>query len=67
MVKTFKNLLLFNRLADVETWFTADYYQVCSNDDPKMSFDAKVMHLYGKTLKWWISQKLFKSLVYIVN
>ena len=38
MVKTLKNLLLWNQKADdLETWYSAsvlEYCQVCSNDDP---------------------------------
>ena len=41
--KNHKKLLLRNRLADVvATWYTASgsfYYQVCSNDDPSLTFD----------------------------
>ena len=41
MVKTLKNLLLWNRKAeDLETWYAASgavYYQVCSNDDPGLT------------------------------
>ena len=37
MVKTFKNLVLQNRMAKIiETWYI---YQVCLNDDPKLTFD----------------------------
>ena len=43
MVKTFKILLLCNPLADVlETWYVdwaLAYYHVCSNDDPRLTFD----------------------------
>ena len=41
MVKTLKNLLLWNQKADdVETWYAASgarFYQVCSNDDPELT------------------------------
>ena len=41
MVKTFKNFLLRNQRADdLETWYAAwmrEYYQVCSNDDPRLN------------------------------
>ena len=41
MVKTFKNLLLWNHKADdLETWYAAlvlKYYQMCSNDDPELT------------------------------
>ena len=41
MVKTLKNLLLQNQKADdLESWYVAsvlEYYQVCSNDDLKLT------------------------------
>ena len=39
MLKTLKNLLLWNQKAnDLETWYRVlDYYQVCSNDDPGLT------------------------------
>ena len=41
MIKTLKNLLLQNQKAnDLESWYVASvfqYYQVCSNDDPKLT------------------------------
>ena len=41
MVKTFKNLLLWNRKADdLETWYTmlsTKYYQIYSNDAPRLT------------------------------
>ena len=42
MVKTLKNLLLRNQKADdLETWYAVSilkYYQVCSNDDPGLTW-----------------------------
>ena len=39
MVKTLKNLLFWNQKAyDLECWYRVlMYYQVCSNDDPKLT------------------------------
>ena len=41
MVKTLKNLLLWNQKADdLETWYAAsvlEYYQVYINDDPELT------------------------------
>ena len=43
MVKTFKNLLLWNQKAgDLETWYAAlvaRVLQVCSNDDPGLTLN----------------------------
>ena len=82
MVKTFKNLLLQNRTTDdLESWYAAlgtQVLQIPSNDDLTLTFDLFMQRsslvpfaLYGKMLKWWITQKLLKSmiekLIYIVN
>ena len=37
-----------------------EYYQIPSNDDPRLTFVCKgqfwfLMHLYGKMHKWWIT------------
>ena len=47
-----------------------EYYQVCSYDDPGLTltyFTARSnlvrMFLYGKMVKQWIFQKLFKSVL----
>ena len=41
MVKTLKNLLLWNQKAnDLESWYAAsviEYFQICSNDDPELT------------------------------
>ena len=45
MVKTLKNLFLWNQKADdLETWYASSglkYYQVCSNDDSGLIFTAR--------------------------
>ena len=60
MVKTFKNLLLWNQKADdVETWYAVMLTQVLpnlSNDDPGLTltyFTARLnlVNLYGEMLK----------------
>ena len=42
------------------------YYQGCSNDDPRVTFEGKlwfVITLSGKIIKWWITQKLLKAIM----
>ena len=43
MVKTLKNLLLWNQNAnDLESWYAAsgtEYFQVCSDDDPELTLN----------------------------
>ena len=55
---------------DVTTLLLLEYYQIPSNDDPRLTFDLLckgqlrfLMHLYGKKLKWWITQKLLRSVI----
>ena len=49
----------------IQHW-APEYYQVCSNDDPRLTFDLLckgqlwfLMPLYRETLKWWITQKVY--------
>ena len=78
MVKTLKNLFLRNQRAvffsGTKGWVTLklgmqhrvlEYYQVCSNDDPGLTWPilrqgqiCSLMLLYGKKVKQWIFQKL---------
>ena len=41
------------------------FYQITSNNDPMLTFDLfqlwVLRHLYGKMLKWWITQKLLNK------
>ena len=75
MVKTLKNLLLWNQKADdFETWYAASGPQVLPSLFkwwPWVDLDlfyGKVKFvplgfLYGKKVKQWIFQKLFKSFI----
>ena len=44
-----------------------EYYQVCSNNDPKLTMTyftgMSFMLLYGKKVKQWIFQKLLSSVI----
>ena len=46
-----------------------EYYRVCSNDGPRLTFDlftqrsTVVLDEFVKTLKWCISQKVLKSTI----
>ena len=67
MIKTFKNLLLWNLKADdLETWFAASSTQVLPSGF-KWYIDIDLFYgksdlvpyaLYGRKLKQWIFQKL---------
>ena len=62
--KNFKNLLLQNRMADIiETWYTASalrYYQTCSNDDPRLTFDFIIQRSNGFLTLNWISGERYQ-------
>ena len=74
-LKTFKNLLLgtdwpISLKLGIQHW-ALKYYQVCSNDDPSLTFDLFIQRstlvlsyafLWEKA-KWWTAQKLLKYMV----
>ena len=78
MVKTFKILLLLNLVNwlvllkhGTQHW-ALENYQVCSNDDPMLTFDLFTQMstlvpyaVVWEMLHWWITgtQKLLKSII----
>ena len=69
MVKTIKNLLLWNPKADdlkvCMHHRVLEYYQVCSSNGPILRQGQiwSLMLLYEKKVKQWIFQKIFKSMM----
>ena len=69
MVKTHEKFLLQNQKnLKAESWYVRQVlkvYQICSNDDPRMTFDflmarsnLNLMHKYGETIERSVSQNV---------